>query len=78
MPLISPKVHVRIRPNDESGEGGHSAKEEERSTKQLHSYTANSISLSDDHNIPQALFIDRVIMFRHFLWCQIMDKLNRG
>ena len=51
MPLISTNVHIRIRPNDESGEGGHSAKEEERSTKQLHSYTASSVSVSDDHDI---------------------------
>ncbi len=44
-------IYIRIRPNDESGSGGHFAKEEERVEKQLNSYTQDSISIGDRHNV---------------------------
>mmetsp|Transcript_8201 Transcript_8201/g.12344 ORF Transcript_8201/g.12344 Transcript_8201/m.12344 type:complete len:485 (-) Transcript_8201:2001-3455(-) len=53
--LRPPAIYIRIRPNDESGNGGHSVKEE-RVEKELHSFTEDSISISDNHDVKEYSF----------------------
>ena len=54
--LKKPSIYVRIRPDDESENGGHAIKNEESVEKKLHEFTQDRISISDSHKVVDYTF----------------------